>query len=179
MHDSITKLLITDEFETALSKNIQESYNALIQTVAQVPEADWTLKNIHFGTEIISPQNLIAYQVGWGKLLLSWYTAGIQGMQPIMPGEGFTAWNYKRIAHHFYTTYMNYKPQELCQDFQRTVLSIIEISEKESLSGNLDKIDVWAWCTLASGRAWPLAKWVQINTVAPYKRARTVLKRYY
>jgi hypothetical protein len=49
--------------------------------------------------------------------------------------------------------------------------------EKEHHSGNLQRIGIWPWCTLKSGKDWPLYKWVQVNSVAPYKRAISLIKK--
>ena len=55
------------------------------------------------------------------------------------------------------------------------VIEIVQIVEQESVSGNLDKLGVWKWCNLKSGKQWPLRKWIRVNTIAPYKRAYKLL----
>jgi hypothetical protein len=54
---------------------------------------------------------------------------------------------------------------------------IVEIIETEFAAGTLDTLGVWPWCTLRSGKQWPLSKWIQINTVAPFKRAQQLIKK--
>jgi hypothetical protein len=53
---------------------------------------------------------------------------------------------------------------------------IIAIMEMESCSGNLDRFGVWGWCTLKSGKQWPLKKWIVVNSLSPYKRALVGLR---
>ena len=50
--------------------------------------------------------------------------------------------------------------------------------KKEHETGNLNKIGVWPWCTLASGKQWPLSKWIRVNTVSPYKRAASMIRKF-
>lgn len=161
----MNKLLISDtNLKAPLSLSIQKEYNALIETILS---AHKITKNI---------QDHISYQIGWGTLLLSWYQAGIENKNIQMPGAGFSTWDYNGLAKHFYKEYAGKLDNQLKQ-FHQTVSKIIAISEKEYASGNLSKLGVWEWCTLKSGKQWPLEKWIQVNTVAPYKRARTEIKK--
>lgn len=41
----------------------------------------------------------------------------------------------------------------------------------------LDQRGIWAWCTLASGKQWPLSKWIRVKTASPYKRAVQLIKK--
>lgn len=124
----------------------------------------------------VSVADLIAYQIGWGKLLISWCQAGVQGKNPEMPGNGFSTWDYAGLANHFYATYQFDSFAQQALEFYNVVTQIVALVEQEYISGNLDKLGVWSWCTLPSGKQWPLSKWVQVNTVAPYKRAALLIK---
>jgi hypothetical protein len=95
-----------------------------------------------------------------------------------MPGEGFSTWDYVGLAHHFYKIYRFDSFDEQMKEFTRLVTHILEIVEKEHRSGNLDKINVWEWCTLPSGKQWPLSKWITVNTASPYKRAAQALRKF-
>lgn len=121
--------------------------------------------------------DLIAYQIGWGKCLIRWYEAGIQGEMPKMPGEGFLTWDYTGLAQHFYQTYQFDNAEEQMRIFHQTVLRILEIVETEHQTGNLDQMGVWPWCTLPSGKKWPLSKWIRVNTASPYKQAARLIKK--
>ena len=126
----------------------------------------------------MSVADLVAYQIGWDKLLIDWYEAGLEGKMPLMPGEGFARWDYVGLAKHFYAKYAYDSGPEQLKKLHNVVLLIIEIVEKEYKSGNLDKMGVWLWCTLRSGKQWPLSKWIMVNTVAPYKRAVSLVKKF-
>ena len=102
---------------------------------------------------------------------------GISGQVPEMPGDGFSSWNYIAIARHFYRKYCYDSSDQQMVVFDQVVSRILEIIQKENDAGNLDRIGVWSWCTLSSGKQWPLSKWIRVNTVAPYKRAAQWIKK--
>lgn len=169
---------INGRFYAPLSRLIQERYNALLHEALNVSEANRTEKTLNLSGHMVSVNEVIAYQIGWGKLLIGWYEAGINGSTPVMPGEGFITWDYKGLALHFYEKCCYSNVAEQHREFKSIVSRIIEIVEKEFETENLDKEAVWSWCTLKSGKQWPLGKWVQVNTAAPYKRACDLIKKF-
>ena len=61
--------------------------------------------------------------------------------------------------------------------FDQVVLRLLEIVKIEQQANQLDQIGIWAWCTLTSGKQWPLSKWIRVNTASPYKRAVQLIKK--
>lgn len=153
--------------QATLSQEIVREYDRLVKIVSSIPKASRLLKIIAWTGGNVSVRDVIAYQIGWGKCLISWYESGLRNDMPQMPGEGFTKWNYTEIALHFYQKYQD--DQE--KVFKQVVSHILDIVEKEHQSGNLYKLGVWPWCTLQSGKQWSLDKWIKVNTSSPYKRA--------
>lgn len=160
-----------------LSQSILKEYEKLVHAINAIPEKDFFKKKMQGTGGMVSAADLIAYQIGWGKLLIGWYQAGIKRVRLEMPGEGFSTWDYVAIAEHFYQKYAHWNKAQLNTEFAQVVDTIIDITEKEFATGNLDKVGVWPWCTLKSGREWPLSKWITVNTIAPYKRACSLLKK--
>lgn len=161
----------------ALSQDIQHEYNRLVKIITLIPPSVRTLKIIEGTGGKVSVGDLIAYQIGWGLWLIRWYETGIQGEIPKMPCDGFSTWDYLSIAQHFYQTYQFSGTDEQLRVFHQVVLRILEIVEAENQTGNLDRAGVWLWCTLASGKQWPLSKWIRVNTASPYKRAAQLIKK--
>lgn len=160
-----------------LGQEIQKTYDKLIKIVGDIP-ISMRDKKILVGTGgRISVSDLIAYQIGWGKCLIRWYESGINGEQPEMPGDGFSKWDYVAIAKHFYQKYGEDASVLQMMIFQETVLKILEITQKEQETGNLYQEGIWPWCTLSSGKKWPLSKWIQVNTASPYMRAIQLIKK--
>lgn len=162
---------------SSLNEKILKEYNSLAQTISKIPCDRRQLKVIDGTGGKVSVADIIAYQIGWGKLLISWYESGLNNRKFIMPGEGFTKWDYVGLANHFYKKYHFDGFLEQDQEFKKVVEQIILIVEKQHASVNLDKLGVWEWCTLPSGKQWPLSKWITVNTVAPYKRALTLIRK--
>lgn len=171
-------LFIRDQVKSSLSSDVQKEYNKLLETTIQIPIKHRTTKKIDGTGGKVSVSDIIAYQIGWGTLLNGWYEAGIKGEIPEMPGDGFKKWNYTLLALHFYKKYQFDSSQEQNLAFNRVVKQILSNVEREYLTGNLDKIGVWQWCTLSSGKKWPLSKWVKINTSSPYKKANILVQKF-
>lgn len=169
--------VIHAEYRAPLSNRIAQHYTMLAQVVSAIDCSYTMSKQYEWTGGKVSIVDMIAYHIGWGKLLISWYEAGIKGEAIIMPGAGFSTWDYVGLARYFYQTYGYDGCYEQSAIFRTVVTRIIEITEYEYETNNLDKIGVWSWCTLPSGKQLPLSKWVQVNTVAPYKRSAAVIKK--
>lgn len=121
----------------------------------------------------VCPADLLAYQIGWGLLVLQWEDAEQAGNVPDMPARGYK-WNeLTPLAQSFYKRYAKRSLKWLRAELGRVVDDIAGfiagLTEDEFLAKGHR---TWA------GEKWPVAKWVQINTVAPYKTARTKLRRW-
>jgi len=160
-----------------LIQDIQNEYERLAKIVTTIVPRERTLKIMDGTGQKVSISDIIAYQIGWGKFLVRWYDAGIQGKIPEMPGEGFLTWDYLGIAQYFYQAYQFDSADGQMRIFHQVVLRILEIVDAEDQIGNLDRTGVWPWCTLPSGKQWPLSKWIRVNTASPYKRAAQSIKR--
>lgn len=169
-------LFIKDVFNSSLSNDITQQYNKLMEAITKIPLSGRRIACIEGTGGKISISDIIAYQIGWGTLLINWYQAGITNKKIQMPGEGFNTWDYVGLAKHFYKKFSYDKAEEQLLHFHTIVRKILAITEHEYTTGNLDALNVWDWCTLKSGKSWPLSKWIRINTVAPYKRAITLIR---
>lgn len=170
-------MILNELVKAPLSKIIQKEYNKLVLLIASIEPSEYDKKNIQGTGGLVSIRDIVAYQIGWGTLLLTWYKQGLKGKKPEMPGQGFTKWDYVALAHHFYKNYQGGTFEEQKKTFKDIVEKIIAMTETEYATGNLDKIGVWPWCTLASGKQWPLSKWITVNSASAYKRATGLIKR--
>ena len=161
--------------KTFLINDILIHYKKLLNAVLKISKDDFWKKSYNMSSTKVSAADIVAYQIGWGEQLIYWYQSGVQGIEIIMPGGGFDKWDYQGLALHFFKKYSRLSYNELLGLFETVVASIVQIVEQESASGNLDKLGVWKWCRLKSGKEWPLSKWIKVNTVAPYKRAYKLL----
>ena len=163
--------------KSTLSQDIQHEYTRLAEIATTISPSVRTLKIIDGTGGKVSEADIIAYQIGWSKWLIRWYETGIRGEAQEMPGEGFSTWDYQGIARYFYQTYNPESADEQIRIFHQAVQRIIEIVETEEKTGNLDRLGVWPWCTLRSGKPWPLSKWIRVNTSSPYKKATITVRK--
>lgn len=112
-------------FASPLSQLIWKEYTRLVDAVSKV-SPDVRAKKILDGTGgKVSVSDVIAYQIGWGKFLINWYETGERGEIPIMPGDGFTKWDYTAIAKHFYQKYPYDQGKKQDKEFDKVVNIII------------------------------------------------------
>ncbi|MCP3675671.1 MAG: ClbS/DfsB family four-helix bundle protein [Gammaproteobacteria bacterium] len=121
----------------------------------------------------ISCCDVLAYQIGWGKLLMSWEQLEKSGEVPEMPAEGFK-WNQLGLlADSFYKEYSAFTLNQLREEFAalQGQLSdwVYSLTETE-----LQEPHQRRW----TGEKWAIVKWFQVNTIAPYKSARTKVRRW-
>lgn len=166
------------QLNAPLSQKILNEYTKLVKALLSIPVKARQIKSLPGTGGQVSASDLIAYQIGWGKLLLGWYEGGIQERPFELPGEGFTTWDYTGLARHFYIKYQYDSFLEQQREFDQVIQQIIQVVEKESFENRLDQLGVWSWCTLQSGKKWPLSKWVTVNTVSPYHKAATLIRKF-
>lgn len=176
--NNFESLFFKESYHASLSLEIQKEYNKLVRLALGFDEQTRNEKKINGTGGLVSVADIIAYQIGWGKLVLKWYAAGIDGKTPEMPGDGFNSWDYTGLARHFYKNYQYENSSQQMQEFHHIVKQILEIVEKEHKTGNLVKEGVWPWCTIKSGKTWPLSKWITVNTSSPYKKASNLIRLY-
>jgi hypothetical protein len=153
-----------------LLSSLQAAYSKLVEEVASVPSELERNPELEGG---ISPCDLIAYQIGWGQMLLSWDDHETRGKAVEMPAPGFK-WNQLGLlASSFYREQHGQTLKELLAQFAKLVDKIrifIESNSEDMLFG----IGKRHW----AGQKWPLAKWIQVNTIAPYGSARAKLRKW-
>ncbi len=150
--------------------SLRAAYSKLVEEAAAVPSDMERRPELEGG---ISPCDLIAYQIGWGKLLLSWDELEARGETVEMPAPGFK-WNQLGLlAKSFYQEQNTQTLKQLLAQFEaleERIRTFIESSSEDALFG----IGKRQW----AGQKWPLAKWIQVNTVAPYGRACAKLRKW-
>jgi hypothetical protein len=123
-----------------------------------------------------SPKQMIAYQLGWLKLIRSWDADELAGKKVIMSAPGLK-WNkLGALYERFYEEYGRYSLTELREMFGAAVddflLWLDGFTEDDVFQPGGRK---WASST-PSG--WPVWKWVHINTVAPFKSFRSKIRKW-
>ena len=121
----------------------------------------------------VSVCDLLAYQIGWGRRLLAWEEAERAGETPEMPAPGFGWKELGELARSFHREHRRRSLAWLRAEFTRTVEAIERFIESVD-DAELFEPGARAW----AGERWPLVKWIQVNTIAPYGSARTKIRRW-
>ncbi len=123
-----------------------------------------------------TPAQMIAYQLGWMKLILNWEKQELKGISVITPCSEYKWNNLGGLYQRFYKEYEEYTLKELCSEFIKIEQEVIELvksySEEELFQQGCRK---WAASTPSN---WPIWKWIHINTVAPFKSFRGKIRKW-
>lgn len=153
-----------------LLSSLQAAYSKLIEEAAEVPSELERNPELEGG---ISPCDLIAYQIGWGRLLLSWDDVETNGQTVEMPAPGFK-WNQLGLlAKSFYQEQNEQTLKQLLAQFE-TLEERMRLFIESSSEDRIFSIGKRHW----AGQKWSLAKWIQVNTIAPYESARAKLRKW-
>ncbi|MBY0118095.1 ClbS/DfsB family four-helix bundle protein [Paenibacillus sp. FSL L8-0435] len=122
-----------------------------------------------------TPAQMIAYQLGWMNLVMDWERKEQLGHECHMPAPGYK-WNQLGpLNESFYEKYSGYTLEELRSLFRETEQQwqnwINSLSEEELFVQGMRQ-----WTGTKPG--WAMVKWIQINSVAPFKSFRTRIRKW-
>jgi hypothetical protein len=159
--------------KNALIAEIKKTANLFITEFDGIPESD---KALRFEELDRTPLEIVAYQIGWMKLLLGWDLDEQNGKEVITPSPGYK-WNQLGgLYQNFYDQYQDQPLSQLTSLFVACVddltLWLEGLSDEELFLPGGRK---WASSTPSN---WPVWKWVHINTVAPFKSFRSKIRKW-
>ncbi len=156
-----------------LMHEIEKTSHLFIREFADVTEAQ---KNLIVEGVDRTPAQMIAYQLGWMSLLLSWEKDEKNGQTVVTPAPGYK-WNQLGgLYQSFYETYQEDSIRDLEQHFADKVKEILDWIQ--TLPENVlfqQSQRQWASSTPSN---WPVWKWIHINTVAPFQSFRTKIRKW-
>ncbi|MFD1887162.1 ClbS/DfsB family four-helix bundle protein [Paenibacillus wenxiniae] len=122
-----------------------------------------------------TPYEILAYLLGWLQLVQQWEQAERRGEVVITP-TATIRWNeLGKLYAGFYEQYKDGTLEQLRQELRRSVQAwcqwIAELSEQELFGAGQRQ---WT----ANQAAWPLWKWLHINSVAPFQTFRTRIRKW-
>ncbi|KRC62447.1 hypothetical protein ASE14_01005 [Agromyces sp. Root81] len=150
---------------------ISTSYDRLSTDLARVPPARARETSMpgHTAGTMMSPADLVAYLIGWNRLVLSWHESRSRGAEPDLPATGF-GWNQLgALAQQFYLDQAAASWAALLQHLSRAKTDVVELVEsmsEQDLYG-----DPW-YGKYTAGRM------IQLNTSSPYTNARARIRAW-
>lgn len=154
-----------------LLKAIIESYKKLTTELSIIPANLTETKELagHAKDTLMSINNLVAYLVGWGQLVLKWNEQKSKGLNVDFPETGFK-WNELGIlAQKFYKDYESDDFNTLNIKLEHTTNTILKLIESKS---NTELYET-AWYD-----KWSLGKMIQLNTSSPFKNAKDRIRKW-
>ncbi len=156
----------------ALIAAVQKTYQLFDREFDDVPEQK---RNVRIQEVDRTPQEMLAYQLGWLRLVRGWELDELAGKPVITPSPDYK-WNQLgQLYQHFYEEYRGYSLKELRTLLRKSVEDwctwLEGLSDEELVTPNSRK-----WTVTAAN--WPLWKWVHINSVAPFKSFRTKIRKW-
>ena len=157
----------------ALIDEIRETAEFFIEEFEGVAETDKDVR--HDGVDR-TPQEMIAYQLGWMDLIRGWDKEELKGKEVITPAPGYK-WNQMGALYQgFYDKYNDKSLAQLRKLFVKAVDSLVDWLDGFS-DNELFKSGGRKWAASTSSN-WPVCKWVHINTVAPFKSFRAKIRKW-
>ncbi len=134
-----------------------------------------TNKSIRYEAVDRTPQEIIAYQLGWIGLIRGWDKDEAEGKDVTTPAPGYK-WNQLGgLYQSFYEKYQDNSLAELREMFVSSVDSLTVWLENFN-DDELFKPAGRKWAVTSAN--WPVWKWIHINTVAPFKSFRSKIRKW-
>ena len=154
-----------------LLKAIVANYKKLTNELSTIPTDLTTNKELegHSKNTLMSINDLVAYLVGWGQLVLKWNDKKSKGLDVDFPETGFK-WNeLGLLAQKFYKDYEKDDFNTLKMKLEKTTNEILDIVENKT---NTELYEI-AWYD-----KWTLGKMIQLNTSSPFKNAKDRIRKW-
>ncbi len=150
---------------------IHDNYNKLAAELSSIPVHLTTIKELegHSKNTLMSINDLVAYLVGWGQLVLKWNDKKSKGLAVDFPETGYK-WNeLGQLAQKFYKDYETETFNALCTKLDQTTKKIIKLIESKT---NTELYET-PWYD-----KYPLGKMIQFNTSSPFKNAKDRIRKW-
>jgi hypothetical protein len=156
-----------------LINEIGKTYAAFVAEFVDIDD-----KNLHLQIKTVdkTPFEMLAYQIGWLKLLMNWGKDEMAGKDVVTPTPEIK-WNkLGDLYQSFYEKYKEPSLLKLLKKFDETYLAFIELVDK------LDEDVIFGenkrkWASSTPSK-WPVWKWLHINSVAPFTNFRTKIRKW-
>lgn len=154
-----------------LLKAIVDNYNKLTNELTSIPFELTEIKQLdgHSKNTFMSINDLVAYLVGWGQLVLKWNNKKSKGLEVDFPETGYKWNDLGRLAQKFYKDYEKDDFKTLSSKLDKTTIEILKLVENKTNNELFE--------TFWYGK-WTLGKMIQLNTSSPFKNAKDRIRKW-
>lgn len=154
-----------------LQQAIHTNYEKLKKELTDIPYELTRNENLegHSKGTLMSINNLVAYLIGWGELVLKWNRLSDNDEPIDFPETGYK-WNeLGKLARKFYKDYEDDDYPVLLEKLEHTVKEILLIMDNKTN----DELYGAAWYD-----KWTRGRMIQFNTSSPYSNARARILKW-
>lgn len=154
-----------------LVKAIVDNYKKLTTELSSIPIYLTTKKELegHSKNTLMCINDLLAYLIGWGQLVLKWHDNKSKGLEVDFPETGFN-WNQLGLlAQKFYKDYEKEDFKILIEKLDITTNEILKLIDRK-LNEELYEMPFY--------EKWPLGRMIQLNTSSPFKNAKDRIRKW-
>lgn len=154
-----------------LLEAIMDSYKKLSIELSNIPNNLTAIEELegHSKNTLMSINNLVAYLVGWGQLVLKWNDKKNKGLEVDIPETGFK-WNeLGLLAQKFYKDCEKDDFKTLNEKLNNTTNEILKLIESKT---NEELYEI-AWYD-----KWTFGKMIQLNTSSPFQNAKDRIRKW-
>lgn len=154
-----------------LQNAIMESFSKLSKELSTIPYQMTTSEELegHSKNTLMTINNLVAYLIGWGELVLKW-NRKMDNKEAVDFPETNYKWNeLGKLAQKFYHDYKDDDFTILIEKLNKTVEQILELINNKS-NQELYEINWY--------EKWTLGRMIQFNTASPYTNARARIRKW-
>lgn len=157
--------------KTELLDALASTYQKLISDLEDISPARSESKTLpgHKKGTMMSVNDLIAYLIGWGELVLKWEAQISTNKKPNFPETGFKWTELGELAQKFYSDYNSLSLEERMEQFDRTFREIQGLIESKSNAELYQSKWYKDYC---------MGRMIQLNTSSPYKNARIRIRKW-
>lgn len=157
--------------KTELRHAITDNYQKLTTELSNIPIDLTDKKELegHSKQTVMSVNDLLAYLIGWGQLVLKWNDKKSKGLETDFPETGYK-WNQLGLlAQKFYKDYEQDDFLTLQSKLDKTTNEILKLIESKT---NQELYET-PWYD-----KWTLGKMIQLNTSSPFKNAKDRIRKW-
>lgn len=157
--------------KSELLNQICFEFERLSNELKPIPFSAFQLQQMegHQKDTTMSLHNLLSYLIGWSNLVIEWKWNEEHKIAQTLPCNGYK-WNkLGKLAQKFYADYAQIESEKLLKLYEKNILTIIDILNKENNQSLYELI----WY-----KNYTFGRMVQLNTISPIKNAILRIRKF-
>ncbi len=157
--------------KSELLSTIEKTYSLLRSDILVIPDRYYQNVSMvgHKKETLMSPENLVAYLIGWAELVIHWHHEWKEQKEVIFPHKNYKWTELGDLAQYFYMKYPSTSKTAHIVQLDQSVQAIKQIIEEATN----DELYAVLWY-----KNYTRGRMIQLNTSSPYKNARSRIRKW-